>query len=165
MTIQRPPPMKHIVPLLFTGLLLTSLPCVIAAEKGKTETIPGWGIAIDEDGDCRIEKAGDALKVTVPGTVHDLFPPNSLMNAPRVLQEVKGDFTMQVKIGADFNPGFTPAPGFNRAFHSGGVLIWRDELNYVRFERGELIWPGNRNHIYFAPSLQLRRAGTYIEEV
>jgi hypothetical protein len=151
--------------LIITAMLLASHPAATAAEKkDTTRTIPGWGTAIDPDGDCKIEPVGQAVKVTVPGKVHDLFPPNSLMNAPRVLQPLKGDFTLQVKIGADFDPGFTPAPGFNRAFHSGGVLIWQDALNYLRFERGELVWPNNRNHIYFAPSLQLRRAGTYIEE-
>lgn len=148
-----------------TTLLALHTPAPAADKSSTTNAIPGWGTAIDPDGDCQIEPAGDAVKVTVPGKLHDLFPPNSLMNAPRVLQPVKGDFTVQVKIGANFDPGFTPAPGFNRAFHSGGVLIWQDELNYVRFERGELVWPNNRNHIYFAPSLQLRLAGTYIEEV
>lgn len=147
-----------------TTVLALPMPAPAADKSSTTNAIPGWGTAIDPDGDCKIEPAGNAVKVTVPGKLHDLFPPNSLMNAPRVLQPLKGDFTLQVKIGADFDPGLTPAPGFNRAFHSGGVLIWQDELNYVRFERGELVWPNNRNRIYFAPSLQLRRAGTYIED-
>jgi regulation of enolase protein 1 (concanavalin A-like superfamily) len=82
-----------------------------------------------------------------------------------VLTPVKGDFTVQVKVAADFNPGTIPADGFNRAFHSAGLLLWRDELNYFRFERGELIWPDSGAHLYFAPTLQLRLAGRYIEQL
>jgi len=152
--------------LVITAMLLTLHPPATAAEKKEAaRTIPGWGNAIDPDGDCRIEPAGQAVKVTVPGKVHDLFPPNSLMNAPRVLTPVTGDFTVQVRVSADFNPGRVPAEGINRAFHSGGVLIWQDELNYLRFERGELFRRGDGAHLYFAPTLQLRRAGIYVEQL
>ena len=38
-----------------------------APAKDAAKIIPGWGTAIDPDGDCKIEPAGDAVKVTVPG--------------------------------------------------------------------------------------------------
>lgn len=135
-----------------------------APAKDSAKVIPGWGTAIDPDGDCKIEPAGDAVKVTVPGKIHDLFPPNSLMNAPRVFTPVTGDFTVQVKVSADFDPGRTPAEGINRAFHGAGLLIWQDELNYLRFERGELIRADGARR-YFAPTLQLRLGGLYVEQL
>lgn len=148
--------------LVITAMLLAwRLPAPAAENKEAARAIPGWGSVIDPDGDCKIEQAGGAVKVTVPGKGHDLYPPDSRMNAPRVLAPVTGDFTVQVKVSADFDPGRAPAEGINRAFHGAGLLIWQDELNYFRFERGELFRRGDGAHLYFAPTLQLRRAGTY----
>jgi len=158
--------MKGIPFLTILGIAIAALLAVNAAEQANSSrTLAGWGTVIDEDGDCQftVEKRG--LKITVPGRVHDLFPPNSLMNAPRVLTSVAGDFTVQLKVTADFDPGDTPAEGFNRAFHGAGLLLWQDESNYFRFERGELYWPNTRVHRYFAPSLQLRLGGQYIEQL
>jgi regulation of enolase protein 1 (concanavalin A-like superfamily) len=134
-------------------------------EKGEKKpwVIEGWGTAIDPDGDCKIEEDKGILTITVPGTLHDLFPPNSVVNAPRVMKEVEGDFSAQVKVVGSFDPGNEPVKGFDRAFHSAGLLVWQDEKNYTRYERGEIIWQHNGLHLYYAPLCQLRLDGKYTE--
>lgn len=54
----------------------------------------------------------------------DLWRRNS--DAPRLLRELSGDFTVEVKLKAVSED--LPSVG--------GVLIWKDEENYIRFERG-----------------------------
>ena len=54
--------------------------------------------------------------------------PRSNLNAPRLLQAkaVSGDFAIETSISAPKNG----------RFQSGGLLIWKDEDNFLRFERG-----------------------------
>lgn len=62
------------------------------------------------------------LRITVSGSNHDLY---QNLNAPRMLQEVKGDFTVVTKV--------TIYPLEN--YQAAGLLYWQDENNYVRLER------------------------------
>lgn len=136
-----------------------------AKPKSEPRAIEGWGTVLDQDGDCKVTGDSKQVSFTIPGTIHDLFPPNSLMNAPRILQPVKGDFSVQVKVTADFDPGKVPTKGFNRAFHAGGLLIWINERNYIRMERSELVFQADGRRLYFSPSLQMCLAGTYYEDL
>ena len=54
--------------------------------------------------------------------------PKSNLNAPRLLhaKAVSGDFAIETSISAPKNG----------RFQSGGLLIWKDEDNFLRFERG-----------------------------
>src|SRR5262249_51236431 len=76
--------------------------------------------------------------ITVPGTHHNLNPTPAFNNllAPRVVQDVDGDFTLQVKV----DPFERPAPGTstNRrdSFVGAGLLVWQDGKNFIRFLRG-----------------------------
>lgn len=64
----------------------------------------GWGSVTNSDGDCTFKADKGKLTITVPGNLHDLHP-NRGMNAPRVLQEVEGDFTATVKVTCALTPG------------------------------------------------------------
>jgi regulation of enolase protein 1 (concanavalin A-like superfamily) len=105
-------------------------------------TIAGWGDVVDPGGDCTVKGDDGKLTITVPGTVHDLnpniFKDARGRNAPRVLQSVEGDFTLQVKISGDFEPGTVAASSEQVAFHGGGILLWIDARTYIRVERG--VW-------------------------
>src|SRR5687767_5689900 len=71
-------------------------------KAGEGKTIAGWGTWVDPDGDCAVSKAGDAVTITVSPAVHDLWPENPeparRANAPRVLRDVRGDFSAEVTV-------------------------------------------------------------------
>src|SRR5260370_32510067 len=77
----------------------------LAAQDKKPRTIEGWGTVTDPADDCTLKHEKKKLTVTVPGGTHDLNQAIGGMKAPRVLQEVEGDFTAQVKVTGDFKPG------------------------------------------------------------
>ena len=114
-------------------VLLAAVPLLAiaaVAEDGAKE-IEGWGTWIDPDGDCQVAAEDDAVVITVSPTVHDLWPENpeakQRANAPRILRDVSGDFTAEVKVAGTVLGG--------EFFRSGAMLIWQDERNFVRFER------------------------------
>jgi WD40 repeat protein len=96
------------------------------------ETIRSWGDVIDPVGDCTFKASEGKLTITVPGTDHNLTETDS--KAPRVLQAVEGDFTIQVKVTGDFDPGKDSAAK-GTSFNGAGLLLWIDHENYVRLER------------------------------
>jgi len=61
--------------------------------------------------------------VATPG--NDLQPKANL-NAPRLIRQVSGDFAIETKISKSQDGSFL----------SGGLLIWKDEENFIRFDRG-----------------------------
>lgn len=83
----------------------------------------GWDW-IDPNGDSQYSLTDNPgfLRITVVGPNHDLY---QNLNAPRMLQEVKGDFTVVTKV--------TIYPTEN--YQAAGLLYWQDENNYVRLER------------------------------
>src|SRR5262249_52456160 len=72
---------------------------------------------------------------------HDLWTERNDFYAPRLMREVEGDFTLETK-----------AVGPR---HDGGLLVWKDARNYIRFERGIHF----RNNLYFAAAVD----GNFIE--
>src|SRR5690348_11002745 len=115
---------------LLLGALATSLIVggVIAQEK-ESQTIAGWGAVTDPDGDCTVKSEKGKLTVTVPEGTHDLNPRLGGMAAPRVLREVEGDFTVQVKVTGDFTPGDKAAADSTSSFNGAGLLVWQDAKN------------------------------------
>jgi RNA polymerase sigma factor (sigma-70 family) len=103
--------------------------------RGPRITLPGWGQPFNPDGDCAITPEADGLVLRLPRTPHDLCAEAGRVNAPRVLQEVDGDFSAQVKVCGALRP--TAVPG-GVAYQAGGLLLWADNRNYVRLERAAL---------------------------
>ena len=124
---------------LLAGLRFTLLnaedKAVVENEKSKMGLTEGISI-IDPDQDCEFRLLADKLTITVPPKHHDLNSARG-MNAPRVLKKVSGDFTIQVKVTSDFQPGkkSTKPQGQGRPFNGAGILIWQDDKNYLRIER------------------------------
>lgn len=94
-----------------------------------------WGRRFDPDGDCTFNVQGGALTIDVPPTPHDLSIERVRTNAPRVLREVDGDFRLQVKVCGELRPLAAGSIPGRLSFQAGGILLWSDERNYVRFER------------------------------
>ena len=113
--------------LLFSLIALAHESVLCAQEQ---TTFAGWGTVTDPDKDCLFSIQGDKLGITVPAKNHNLHPARE-MNAPRVLRRVSGDFSVQVKITADFKPGvISTGPG--RPFNGAGLLLWQSEKSFLR---------------------------------
>jgi len=103
-------------------------------------TIPGWGTPVNPGGDCKFDGDGKKLVIVVPGSdkAHDLGAETSNMTAPRVLQPVKGDFVLSVKIDGEFAPGEDSTQRGRTGYNGAGLVVFADENNYVRLERATL---------------------------
>jgi len=99
----------------------------------------GWGALVDPDGDCAAKVENGRLTFTIVGH-HDINDDvQRIMNAPRVLQEIEGDFVALIKVGGEFKPAGPSTWGDGRPpYNGGGLLIWQDEKNYIRLERGAI---------------------------
>lgn len=114
------------------------MPLVAAPALGEErQLVEGWGEIIDPDGDCRVAEDQGDVAITVPKTRHDLTyaDKNAKLNAPRVLQSVEGDFTLEVTVRAFPLPGDAASSGGQYSFVSTGLLVWQDEKNFIRLER------------------------------
>ena len=121
------------------ALLFLFLASEALAQEKAPKVIDGWGNVASFKRDCKITPDEGKLTITVPGTPHNLNKVISDLSAPRVLQEVEGDFTIQVKVSGDFNPSpvSTVAPR-GKAYNGAGLLLWVDDDLFVRLERN--IW-------------------------
>src|SRR5205085_3694972 len=109
----------------------SSPPQVAAVSK----TIAGWGDVVDPDGDCKVTTASGKVTLQLPGGVHNLQA--TRQNSPRVLQDVEGDFSVQVKVASAIRTDIgTMAPGAKSpALRAAALLIWQDAKNFIRLER------------------------------
>jgi regulation of enolase protein 1 (concanavalin A-like superfamily) len=104
--------------------------------------LPGWGLAIDPDKDCKFVPEAKAIALEVPGTLHDLHPDTAVLNAPRVMRAVEGDFLVTVKVTGAFQPGGKSTNPKGVPYNGAGILIWSDSDNFIRLERGALLRGG-----------------------
>ena len=97
----------------------------------------GWDKPVDPDGDCKIVADKEALTIEAPGKRHDLAGEGAI-NAPRLLRDVSGDFTIQVRVAGDLKPaGPSTAPG-GLPFEGAGLVLMADDKTFVRLERAAL---------------------------
>lgn len=135
------------------------------AQPSVSLSIDGWGTIVDPVGDCSVSHEAGVLTIKVPGAYHDLWPGRGKVNAPLVLQEVEGDFTIEVlvkevtKAEAD-----TVLPGMASAasFHSGSLVIWQDAKNFLRFDRTDMYHRGRGVNACY---LQIFQGGERTAEV
>lgn len=109
-----------------------------AADVKPFENVEGWGQVIDPVGDCTFDHEPGKFTISVPGAYHDLWPIRGKVNAPLVLQEVAGDFTIEVlveEVTKAERDTVLPAIGSTASFHAGSLVIWQDANNFVRFDR------------------------------
>ncbi len=95
----------------------------------------GWDKPLDPDGDCKIVPSKEALTIEIPAKRHDLIGEQAAMNAPRLLRDVTGDFTAQVKVSGEFKPaGPSTAPG-GLPFAGAGLVVIGADGTFLRLER------------------------------
>lgn len=90
------------------------------------EAITGWGQVVDPTGTCHVFRAADELAIYVPAGQYQMTTKN--MDAPRVLRDVKGDFTAQVAVLPFYTEG--------EERFDAGLVVWKDSDHFVRFVRG-----------------------------
>ncbi len=119
------------------SLLLASGFSAVHADYVRAANIQGWGTTVDPDGDCQITESAGKLTIKLPTGEHDFFmgnpTPDKRFNAPRVWQRVEGDFTVQVKVSADWT--LTPPLANGRSFRGAGLVVSDSEKQYYRLER------------------------------
>src|SRR4029079_9602863 len=129
-------------PLRFVLALLVTVPLVAAPPPAadKAKKMDGASEVVNRDGDCTVALDKGVLTVTVPKTHHDLTYQEDVtkLNAPRVLQEVEGDFTLTVTVKAYPPPKGLESSSGKHVFVGIGILVWQDEKNYVRLERSSV---------------------------
>lgn len=100
------------------------------------DKIEGWSEVIDPAGDCQITPGkGGTLTIKVPGTLHDLSREFEDMTAPRVLQDVEGDFVAEVKVAGPMGNHGKRTSRHYLSYHGAGLLLWVDDQTYMRLER------------------------------
>jgi regulation of enolase protein 1 (concanavalin A-like superfamily) len=112
-------------------LLLPILTAQTFADEFDKPTLgPNWTWT-DPLGDCwySLTDTPGYLVITVPSGNHDLYP-GSNYNAPRLLREASGDFTIETKVV------LTPDTNAQAA----GLLVWQDSDNFIRLERLFVYW-------------------------
>ena len=106
-----------------------------AVAKSPPSLFPELGPLIDPLQDSRLKSGDDTLTIQVAAGPHIFDPARDIADAPRALAEVEGDFTADVKVLGDLQPGTVPLKGLPFTFQGAGLLVWQNQENYVRFER------------------------------
>ena len=104
--------------------------------KAATANRDDWGMPVDPDGDCKFEfnPSSSEIKIAVPGTPHVLGAEIGRLNAPRLLQSIRGDFDASVRVTGVSHPAGRATVKEYAPYHGAGILLWQDERNYVRLE-------------------------------
>lgn len=139
-TLLSRPPLGTVPLALLVGLQFLFAAGRASCEEPAAAPITSFGDEVDPDSDCDVIETAGVATITVPPTWHDLTHTEEYdrLNAPRLLHDVEGDFTLQVKIAAFELPPESDSSGGRYAYLGAGVLLWQDEDNYVRFERAAL---------------------------
>ena len=65
----------------------------------------GWE-AVGPEANCRFDRAGGRLTISVAGPDHELDIQRGVLRAPRLTRAVEGDFDLEVRVSGDFGrPG------------------------------------------------------------
>jgi regulation of enolase protein 1 (concanavalin A-like superfamily) len=83
----------------------------------------GWDRAIDPDRDCKFTLSREALTVEVPAKAHDLYANYRLANAPRLMRDVTGDFSVEARVTGPFHATEKSTLNDQPAYTSGGLII------------------------------------------
>jgi regulation of enolase protein 1 (concanavalin A-like superfamily) len=91
----------------------------------------GWDKPVDPVGDCKFDRTGDSLTITIPGKGHELDILQGRLKAPRLLRDIEGDFIVQVRVRGNYRQEDLVKFGMLR---QAGLLLWgsRSPLKYAQ---------------------------------
>lgn len=119
--------MRNIFPVLMLIVLLHS--------SALSQELPGWGNLVDPVGDCPVDLNENGITLTIPAGVHQLNPTMQIVNAPRILQPIEGDFLYEVHVKDFQRPEANSGANGNRSYLAAGIVVWQDENNFLRWTR------------------------------
>lgn len=128
--------------------------------KKQQKQARSWGEVVDPDGDCNFTFGKKKLVISIPGSVHGMSIERGETNAPRVWDDVTGDFVATVKVSGEFPKGAESLVASRKPFHGAGLVALQDDNTYVRLERAEMVL-GGRNVSY--TSFELRQNGRWVK--
>jgi regulation of enolase protein 1 (concanavalin A-like superfamily) len=135
----------HAMPQSFRWLsliVIASLASLGRADDAKPRKVSGGAEFVDPDGDCKLREEKGKWTLEVPGAYYDLWPKMGKVNAPRILKEAEGDFSVQVKVlGSISAEADTAIPGRTSKvpFRAASLLIWQDDATFVRLDRAAMV--------------------------
>jgi regulation of enolase protein 1 (concanavalin A-like superfamily) len=121
--------------------------------------VTGWDKPVDPDKDCKFIRDKDTLTIEVPGKDHDLAIERDLMNSPRLLRDVQGDFVALVRVSGTFKPSQDSTSNERLPFVGAGLLLMADEKTYLRLERAALVKGGE---VKTYANWELRQDGKWV---
>src|SRR5262245_41109781 len=118
--------------------------CAVLAAPAPADRpwLTGWDKPVDPDNDCKFIRDKGTLTIEIPGEDHDLAIERNLMNSPRLLRDVVGDFVAHVRVHGTFKPSQESTSTERIPFVGAGLLLMADEKTYVRLERAALVKGG-----------------------
>ena len=128
---------------LLVGLLSGSISAAAAGtlQLKPPDSVAGWGAIADATGKGAFSLDAGRLTIKLPGEYFDLWPDGGAVNAPRVLQDVDGDFAIEVAVAhidkAVKDSRIAGLAG-TTSFHAASLVIWHDARNFVRFDRTQM---------------------------
>ena len=122
------------------------------------ETLPNWGRIMNPDGDCNFYLGKDGVVINVPATPHDLAAEIDRTNAPRILQDIEGDFSIQVRTDGRFEPGELSTQAGRTAYNGAALIVSANPENVVTLARAVLQHPGGKPAYY--ANFEIRSSGS-----
>jgi regulation of enolase protein 1 (concanavalin A-like superfamily) len=113
----------------------------LAQSKSPPAELPHWGQVHSPNRKVQFKVTDDALELTLPSGANDFSIELGRITAPRVLQAVSGDFSIQVQVARVTPPGTLSTTPGRRPFCSAGLLVWQDAGNYIRLEHARCLVP------------------------
>ncbi len=145
------------------GTLVVVLSGPVAAQTPKAavpESLPGWGRVVSPNQKIKFKATDDALTIALPSGANDFSAELGRITAPHVLHPFRGDGTLQVRVSKVTPPGrISHTPG-RKPFASAGLLIWKDERNYLRLEHARCATPNVVTYINW----ELRANGEWVRQ-
>jgi hypothetical protein len=124
-------PMNRFAALLLFAVVVAAVTAAPVPRPGSW--VAGWDRPVDPKGDCKFDRRGEKLSITVPGEGHDL---DAREAAPRLMREVEGDFAVQVRVGGNIRPADPEGPGWRQA----GLLLAEGTDIKLRLTTGLFRW-------------------------
>jgi regulation of enolase protein 1 (concanavalin A-like superfamily) len=146
------------------ALATTALAAPVPKETDAGRMTRIYGTVHDPKKDSTFRPVGTALEIAVPNEQRLLGPWCQVFNAPRVWREVRGDFTVTVRVSFPIRPKL-PARHAEvaEARAGGGLVVWIDDGNFLTVTRDEREYKSEPGEFFRTEVNNEARAGSYSE--